>query len=411
MIFIAQIFTRLFSLSVITVAMSGCQLVVDVTDTVSAPRGDTINQGQPIPPWNSLSLGALPQVTHHQGAVLTALENPASRTQLISVGADGSIIGWDLAAYSGHRILSLPTPISLAALGEQAPLVATYSVDGISVLCVNGCSRSWKLSRLKIKPTALAFHEKDSALLVAGADGRVYRWRFLNEGTTATVEEQEKLLERYIAHQNIVSTVASHPFGRAFFTGDWNGALFGWLPYTADAHAGAYDRNLFGGRFYSDKISFVQALRKPDRGISSLTVSASGERLGVGTEDGNVEVWEIKGFVQSARQTLHAGRVLSVAFDAKGERIASVGRDQFVSVAALERDPSFGIAPNATSWRLLPATHQRIENANHVLFLRNGNLIVTTSEGALAEVSDLKAPPPTSIPTPRSTNTLQDSDY
>jgi WD40 repeat protein len=358
-----------------------------------------------------LSLRSLPEENKHSGAVLTAIENPNAPGQVISVGADGSVIGWNLKSYSGHRLTLLQGPISIAALGEKKPLLASYNSDAISITCITDCQRSWKLTRLKIRPTALAFQAGDSSLLIAGADGRVYRWRFVEEDKASTVEEQEKILERYAGHQNIVSAVASHPFGRAFFSGDWNGALFGWLPYTADVHQGAYDRNLFGGRFYSDKSTFVQALRKPDRGISSMRVSLSGERLGLGTEEGYVEVWEVKGFVLAAREVLHSGRALAVSFDTKGERVASVGRDMMVSVATLQRDPMFEAVPQTTPWKLVRATHQRIDNAKDVLFLRSGNLIVTTSDGAVAEISDLKAPLPTPVPTPQTTDKPLDSDY
>jgi hypothetical protein len=77
----------------------------------------------------------------------------------------------------------------------------------------------------------------------------------------------------------------------------------------------------------------------------------------------------------------------------------------------MERDPSFRISPQATPWKLIPATHQRIENAKDVIFLKSGNLIVTTSDGAVAEVSDLKASVPTPVPTPHTANKIQDSDY
>jgi WD40 repeat protein len=389
----------------------GCQLTTDLSELTTSHQSEPQEQGYQLPEWSRLRLSSLPEATKHSGAVLTAIENPSSPGQLISVGADGSIIGWDLKSYSGHFITSLSNSISIAALGEKRPLLASYNADGISIVCITNCQRSWKLNRLKIRPTALAFQGADSALLIAGADGRVYRWRFMDEGLAKTVQEQEKILERYAAHQNIVSAVASHPFGRAFFTGDWNGTMFGWLPYTADAHGGAYDRNLFGARFYSDKGTFVQALRKPDRGISAMSVSSSGEQLGLGSEEGYVEVWEVKGFVQSAREALHSGRVLSVSFDTKGERIASVGRDMMVSVAVLERDPSFGTALQTTPWKLVRATHQRIENAKDVVFLKSGNLIVTTSDGTVAEMSDLKQPVAPPAPTAHAANQVQDTDY
>jgi WD40 repeat protein len=398
-------------IGLVSIFVASCQFPTGTTTSVTPNPNDKAPQEQQLPDWSPIPLNSLPEAKEHGGTVLAAKENPNARGQLVSVGSDGSIIGWDLRTYTGHLISSLAAPISLATLGERTSMIASYGTDGISVSCLVGCSQTWHLSRLKIKPTALAFQGNDSALLIAGADGRVYRWRFLAEKKAQTVEEHEKILERYVAHQNIVSAVASHPFGRVFFSGDWNGALFGWLPYDADTHGGAYDRNLFGSRFYSDKVTLVQALRKADRGISAMTVSSSGERLGLGTEDGSVEVWEVKGFVHSAKESLHRGRVLSVSFDENARRIASVGRDMMVSVATLERDPSFGIAAQAKPWKLIQSTHQRIENAKDVLFLQNGNLIVTTSDGAVAEISDLKAPAPEPTPTPRTTDTAVDSDY
>ncbi len=410
--FIKQIIAhRSAFLALASLCVLGCQLATDLAGLSTSPQSEPQQQVYQVPEWSPLTLRSLPEATKHSGAVLTAVENPSAPGQLISVGADGSIIGWDLKSYSGHFITSLSNSISMAALGDTRPLLASYNSDGISIICITNCQQSWKLNRLKIRPTALAFQGADSALLIAGADGRVYRWRFMDEDAAKTVQEQEKILERYVAHQNIVSAVASHPFGRAFFTGDWNGTMFGWLPYTADLHGGAYDRNLFGARFYSDKSTFVQALRKPDRGISAMSVSSSGERLGLGSEEGYVEVWEVKGFVQSAREALHSGRVLSVSFDTKGERIASVGRDMMVSVAVLERDPSFGTALQATPWKLVRATHQRIENAKDVIFVKSGNLIVTTSDGTVAEMSDLKAPVPTPVPTAHAADQVQDTDY
>ncbi len=407
-----QIITRSsIFLALMGICVAGCQVATDLIDLVGSPQPGPQRQTDQLPAWSSITLRSLPEANKHSGPVLSAVENPGAPGQVVSIGADGSILGWDLKSYSGHRLASLPTPVSIAALGETKPLLASYNSDGISITCINSCHRSWKLSRLKIRPTALTFQGGDSALLIAGADGRVYRWRFMDEDKATTVLEQEKLLERYVAHQNIVSAVASHPFGRAFFTGDWNGTLFGWLPYTADVHGGAYDRNLFGARFYTDKITFVQALRKPDRGISSMSVSSSGERLGLGSEEGYVEVWEVKGFVQAAREALHSGRVLSVSFDTNGERIASVGRDMMVSVVTLKRDPMFGSAPDTTPWKLVRSTHQRIENAKDVIFLKSGNLLVTTSDGAVAEISDLKTPLPTPVPSIDTADKIQDPDY
>jgi WD40 repeat protein len=337
------------------------------------------------------------------------MENHAE--QLLSVGADGAVIAWDLVRGDGSEVLRIPGPLSLAAFGASHAVVASAVGSAITVRCLAPCSEEWSLNRLRIRATALAFHDRDSALLIAGSDGRVYRWRFIAEREARTFSEQERTLERYAAHQSVVSAVAAHPFERAFFSGDWNGALFGWLPYTADPHEGRYDRNLFGARFYADKTTFVKALRTPDRGISALALADSGERLVLGTEDGYVEVWEVKGFELTARRLLHNGRVLGVGLDPSGRWVASAGRDGVVAVTTTEADPQYGIAANALRMKLTPILSQPIERASGVRFLGSGNVLVTTGAGSIAEVRDFSRAPPVITATPTAVPKPRDQDY
>jgi WD40 repeat protein len=113
------------------------------------------------------------------------------------------------------------------------------------------------------------------------------------------------------------------------------------LAYTADDFGGAYDKNVFRGRFYTDIPAAMVAARSRDRGISSLAISHDGEHIAVGTEDGVVEVWRVKGFMLDARKSLHQGRVTSVALSPDGARVASVGKDSKVRVNSLTHDHTY----------------------------------------------------------------------
>lgn len=366
-----------------------------------------------LPPWGPLPRSGARDSSGHSGAVLAVHVQPVDShaEQLLSVGADGAVIAWDLVRGDGSEVLRLPGPLSLAAFGATHAVIASAVGTSITVRCFAPCTEQWNLNRLKIRATALAFHDRDSALLIAGSDGRVYRWRFIAEREARSFSEQERTLERYAAHQSVVSAVAAHPFERAFFSGDWNGALFGWLPYTADAHGGRYDRNLFGARFYADKATFVKALRTPDRGISCLSVADSGEHLALGTEDGYVEVWNVKGFELSARRLIHTGRVLGVGLDTSGRWVASAGRDGVVAINTAEPDPQYGIAADALRMKLTPILSQPIERAAGVRFLNNGNVLVTTSAGSIAEVGDFSRSPPLITATPTAAPKPRDQDY
>lgn len=357
-----------------------------------------------------------PSQKQHNGQILAMTE--ISKTgelepSLVTVGADGAILLWNIRSGDAVKAKQLPDQPAVAALGERKALVAWSSPHRISIGCISGCSKEWRLTSLKVMPTNLAFQGNDDALLIAGADGRVYRWMFMREELASSVQEKEKSLERYVGHQTIVSAVANHPYQRAFFSTDWDGALYGWLPYSADDHQGVYDRNLFSGRSYTDATSFVRALRAGDRGISAIALSGDGNKIALGTDEGHVEIWEVRGLTLAAKKQLHTGRVLSVALDMTGERVVSSGRDSAVIVSALQRDPDFGIKPNSYPNLLNQLSSQKLEYADRVLFLSNSHIIVSTKQGVLAELSGSMTPrvdpgpiiPPTSSPEER------DSDY
>jgi WD40 repeat protein len=348
------------------------------------------------------------------GEVLAIKESSANPRQLTSIGADGNILVWSLPEGTGHIVSSLSSPARLATLGTSKALIAWTSGLTINVACVFGCSQRWALTRLKSRSTSLAFHENDTAVLIGGADGRVYRWQFLKESGALTVKEREKILERYIAHQTMISTVLSLHTGRAFFSADWDGVLYGWLAYTADDQQGDYDKNLFGGRFFGNTGNYFRAPRPTDRGITSLALSSDGGHLVVGTDDGAVEVWKVRGFEMVARSSLHNGRVTGVALNSDGSKTLSVGRDGKIVAAHIVKDPLFRIQAASLPSKLEVALTETIPNAKSVSFLSTGDAIVSTSDGHLGEIKLPKDKPPlsevTPLPKPIGT-TSHDSDY
>ena len=366
------------------------------------------------PLWSRLPSQGLSATEGHLGEVLTVREVAREPLQVLSVGTDGNLITWDIQSGAGTIFKTLDSPCQLATLGQNRALVAYTSGFSVRVACVTGCSGQWELSKLKTRTTSIAFHEDDSALLIGGADGRVYRWRFRFTETAEALKEREKSLERYIAHQTIITQVMPLHTGRAFFSADWDGMLYGWLAYTADDQQGSFDKNLFGGRFFGDVGTYLRANRAPDRGITALAVSRDGTRLGVGTEDGAIEMWEVRGFLLSARAPIHSGRVASIALNDDGTRIASVGRDGKIQVVQVVSDPMFGIRIDALPTRLSQLISEEMRGANKIYFLSSGNAIVTTLNGKLGEIPVASIPSPIETPPPllpKPQPKLQDSDY
>ena len=400
------------TLFTLLIALSGCHIADQAVDVLTSKKSTNTLISQDIKPLVDLPLDSYPTTRGHAGEVALLHTLPATSPSVISVGQDGKVIGWDLGSGQGHEIQSLNATPKVVTLGDSKALIAWADDKGVTVTCLFGCSQRKTLSRLKVRPTSLAFHDLDTSLLIAGTDGRIYRWRFMAEQEAPSTEDLEKMVERYIGHQTMVSGVVGHSVGRAFFSSDWDGTLIGWLSYSADDHAGAYDKNPFKGRFYTDIPAAQVAARPPDRGISSLTISDDGEYIGVGTEDGHIEVWRVKGFMLSARKQVHQGRVTAVALSPNGDRIASVGKDSQVHVHTLEVDPAFTIAPTALPQLLQELSDHHIPLAQNAAFVTPGRLAVSTKDGTLAEVkleAPANAPKPTS--TPKSATRIRDSDY
>jgi WD40 repeat protein len=234
----------------------------------------------------------------------------------------------------------------------------------------------------------------------------------MDEQKASSMEEREKMVERYFGHHTLISGVVGHSVGRAFFSSDWDGALIGWLAYSEDDFGGAYDKNLFKGRFYADIPANIRSKRKPDQGISALEVSRDGEFLGIGTEDGFVEVWRVKGFELAARRQLHSGRVMSVALSENGDRIASVGKDSKVRVSLSIADPMNTISPTALPLQLIDLSEHTVPSAQTTAFASAKQLAVTTKTGELVEVTLDDPSPPLPAATPRVTRpSTKDADY
>lgn len=410
-----QLGKKLISYGMLAI-LAGCQVVQQAVDAVGSIGAASDNNPVEVAPWQPLKTTLLPVSTGHNGEVLAVAQVSENPVQIVSVGMDGNAIGWSLDSGAGYLLKSVGSEIQLAAVGSRLPLVAYTSNGKVIVSCINQCTGEWVLDRLKPRVLDIAFHEGDTALLIAGADGRIYRWRYEADRQAASFKEKDKALERYIAHQTLISRVLPHPAGRAFFSVDWDGTLLGWLPYPADDQGGEYDRNLFGGRFFGGLGTFLRAIRAPDRGIASAAVSENGERLALGTEDGNVEVWEVRGFVLAARKESHSGRVISVALSSDGGRVASVGRDSKLVVSQLEPDPL-----NRISLKALPLLSREVlsqqlgSGSRNLLFISNGNLVFSTKDGRIGEIdlADLKLPVVPASPTPAAARkpSATDSDY
>jgi WD40 repeat protein len=181
---------------------------------------------------------------------------------------------------------------------------------------------------LKTRVSSVRFVNDDTALLFGGVDGRVYRWRFLEEDTP-----KKPSIQRYIGHGSVVSAVAGGVGSPIFFSGDWLGVVSVWLPYDADRFSGRFDENIFGGTFFTDA-NKVRETKNVEGEIESMV--ANQDRLFIGRRDGKIEHWSIRGLRRRNVVDGHAGGTL---FLDVGQVLVSAGRDGLIKIWSLDLEP------------------------------------------------------------------------
>jgi WD40 repeat protein len=251
-------------------------------------------------------------------------------------------------------------------------VAASFPRETVIFSVADGSER-FRLTKLQTKIMSLDFHPNGESLLLGGADSRVYRWRFRVDPNEVSKSERDKVLERYIGHAGVVGAVRYHPFGRVFFSGDWSGLLVAWLGYDEDPFSGRFDKDIFTGRYFTDKSVRVKGDRVAKDEITHILTSGDGEWLLVAGIAGKIELWRVRGFQQEAEVQAHSGVVYDIAFREDGKRAASVSRDGRIRIWEIKSDAS------PPAFELL--SDQSYPDVRKLSFLRGGELLAGDTVG------------------------------
>lgn len=251
----------------------------------------------------------------------------------LSLDSDANVAVWNLETGQKRQMFTLP----------EKPIVSTFSNDGRYIAIAKGSKifilpimagtdGPFELGRLSSNVVSLAFDPSSRAIMIGSTDSKVYRWEFNPLQPLKGGRKESKGLERYHQHASVISALAFHPFGRLFFSGDWDGNLNAWLVYSADAYRGEYEENLFGTRFFAVMPKTKSASRRDSERIERIRVSANGQYLAVGAQDGQLELWQVRGLQKLASISVEGGMIYDVAISPSGNRIATIARDGLLKI-------------------------------------------------------------------------------
>lgn len=399
------------------IALSGCALVsvlreklATVPERVSSLFESPEITSEVSPQPSELSLDNVrtrPFSRIPGGQVLDFGLTSAEPGIFFTVYSNGQVLAWEIDEGKPHSWLNLDSEIDTAAIHPLTATLALSKGESVWVIDLKSGTKRATLTRLRVRPTSLTVQADGKAVIIGGADGRIYRWKYIEEGQKATISEKERALERYIGHTSVVSALAAHPFGRVFFTGDWRGNFYAWLPLDSDPYSGQYDKSLFAGRAYTDTATSLSSNTFDKKGISNLTVSPDGNYLLIAGEAGMLELWAIRGFERVAHIQAHAGRIWSSAFSPDGRQIASVARDGMAQVFDIVQNPRYSSGSSLEKLRLTPKSQVILREGRKIFFRDETHLYVFTEQGELVEPVFSKVNPeagavvPTATPIPR----------
>ncbi len=290
-------------------------------------------------PWQPDPRYLTPSKGHSAQVIDIFRLNPATDGSLrtISVDRDGKVLLWMLRENVPYELYTLASPGDTYALSADQRLLAVARGTTVSLHSLPEHRQLGALDRLATRVNALTFHPHGGSVLIAGADGKVYRWKYLGNEVVNDPSERNKPFERYLGHATVVSAVAFHPNGRFFLSGDWKGRLRAWLLYDSDLFEGGFDENIFEGKFFTERVPFRVAARSDATSIDFIRVSQDGEFFLLGTGGGNIELWSTRGYKREAVAQAYRGVIKELDFDSASQKVMGYGRDGMLKVWEIVR--------------------------------------------------------------------------
>ena len=371
---------RVVLLSLLLMLFGGCTPALDTL--WSGPSEDTANPLRTdFANFYSSRIGSKP--FEHEVAIrgLHPIRFTSSSEQLggvVSVDEEGHIA---LNSPDGTKSVSLGSinrAVTFMAISANQRFLAVSHDLYLAIWDLETLTELIEFSDLKTRVSAITFDPASNALLVAGLDGRIYRWKWL-ELLQGSIKERSLAYERYLGHSSVVSAIAYHPQGRVFFSGDWYGNLSAWRAYDGDLFAGQYASNIFGGIFYTDSSVRRNVTRVDKNRIESLVVSPKGTFMALGTNQDQVELWGLRGFTLLKSTAAHQGLVRLLAFSSDEKYLASYGRDKVLRVWAIES--SFVPLLDETQYELVLHGQKELPDVRALKFINSSRIMLGLGSG------------------------------
>lgn len=371
----------------VLLSLTGCSLQALMGTEPQPPTAGEDGSGK-FPSLTSLEAGA-----KHSSEILGIFPSApnSGRIRFVTASANGDVLAWAGDNYSAYKILSVDHAIDKVAYHDPLGYLAVARGTVIQILSVSDGKELYRFNRLGSTALDITFSPDGKSLLIGSANGKVYRWKFEQEVNAKTLKERQTAFERYNGPAVSVASVAFHPNGRVFFSGDWDGGLNGWLAYDTDRYKGEYDRNLFGPSFFSEGAQRTKAYRNGIvTAIDRLQVSDDGNLIFAATQTGSLELYKTRGMVEATFSQPHLSVIYAVAVSPDGSRVATTGRDGRVVVSTVRRFTEKEMLEKIDrtfDHEILLLKEFALPNVRALRFLSNNTLIAGDKSGSVLSLT------------------------
>ena len=268
------------------------------------------------------------QLTGHKSAVLS-LHWSRDSSSVFSASADTTLASWDLETgqrtrkHEGHT--EIVNDITASPRGEE--IILSASDDGCIGIWDPRVKRAVDFIETDFPITAVAIAEAGTEIYTGGIDCDIKIWDI----------RKKEVAYRMTGHTDTVTSLSISPDSQQL------------LSYSHDGLARTWDVRPFAPMDRSLK-SFTGAPVGIERNLVRASWDAKGERIGVGSGDGSVCIWEKRNGNLVYKLPGHRGTVNDMQFTPAQEPI-SQSPDLLLNICsqADSRQRQFGSEP--TPWR------------------------------------------------------------
>ncbi len=305
------------------------------------------------------------------------------RFYALSLDNEGEVAVWDLERGLRRKMFELPQKVDTAVFSDSGRYIASAKGHRLIIFPLwAGLGEPLEFKRITSNIVSLAFDAEEHAILAGAADSNIYRWVFDAKNFANKARKDASGLDRYSGHATVVSAIAAHPYGRVFISADWNGVVKAWLTYDSDPYGGKYDKNLFGRRFFADVPVNKPLQRSDGERVDQLRVSENGKYFIVTTQDGMLELWQVRGLSKIAETKAHNGLIYGAAINKAGDEVATIARDGVLKFWHKERKQE-----RLKNYELKLNSEQKLPGVRELMYLSDGRLVSGSLDGKVEVVT------------------------